>query len=376
MSTLPMQDYWLLIEILALVIYLLIAFFLLSGMHQVKKWKNQSPSSVSVIVAARNEAAHLESCLNALARQNYPPELYQVIVVDDRSTDRTREIAENFSCQHSHMRCLSISDTLADISPKKRALTDGIKASTGAILLFTDADCVPGPDWIATTTACFSKEVGLVVGFSPLQTRRNPFWAQILLVDSIFSAVFYAGSIGWQQPFGATGRNLAYRRSIFNQLGGFQTNAQSLSGDDDLFVHQAHQLSQWQIAFNLAPESIVPAYGPETWLAFLRQKARHISAARNYPACLKFFYGFYHLANFLLWAGLFGTVFLQFTPGIFGMLIKFTLDWLNIRVFARKFNRSVSPIIFLLWQCLFFCYNGISGVKGLFGKIRWKEVPQ
>lgn len=352
------------------------AFYLLLGLLKLKTKKNPSHLSVSVIVAARNEADQLESCLKALAQQTYPSDLYEVILVDDRSSDGTRAIAEDYARRYSRVRCLSVSDTLAGISPKKRALTAGIAASSGAILLFTDADCRPGPNWIASTIASFSAEVGLVVGFSPLKARNNQPWSPILLIDSIFAAVFYAGSIGWRQPFGATGRNLAYRRSLFDQLNGFQADAQALSGDDDLFLHQVCRLDPGQVTFNPDPESIVPAYGPETVSALFRQKARHISAAKRYPHGLKIAYGFYHLTNFLLWAGLVSAVLCRFPLGFIGMAIKLALDWLNIWSFARKLDQSVPFGQFLIWQWLFLAYNSIAGVNGLFRKVQWKAEPR
>lgn len=367
-----MQEYWLFIIFLALVGYQLLAMFLLLGLLKMKTASNRSRLSVSVIVAAHNEADRLASCLQALAQQNYPADLYEVILVDDRSRDQTRAIAEDFASRYSHMRCLSISEPRAGLSPKKNALTAGISASSGTILLFTDADCIPGPNWIATTSACFTDQVGLVVGFSPLQTNNSRFWSQLLLIDSIFAAVFYAGSIGWRQPFGATGRNLAYRRSLFEQLNGFGADSSALSGDDDLFLHQVRRLASEQIAFNPDPESVVPATGPETLTALLRQKARHISAAKRYPPGLKLILGCYHLANYLLWLGLFSALFLHFPFGIIGMVLKLIPDWLNIRVLAHQYNQSVALTHFIVWQWLFLIYNSLAGANGLFGKIHWK----
>jgi len=105
---------------------------------------------VSVIIPARNEAAHIQSCLHAICRQHYPPDKMEILVVDDDSTDdtaqRVREIKD------LRIRLLHVSDYVSHESrqraPKKKAIELGVAHAHGELIITTDADCIAEPDWI------------------------------------------------------------------------------------------------------------------------------------------------------------------------------------------------------------------------------------
>lgn len=136
----------------------------------------QIPSStarpfVSVIVAARNEAARLPELLADLTRQTYPS--FEAVIVDDRSTDATSEIVRAAGGRDARIKLLRQESVPAGDSPKKSALQAGINSSGGELLLLTDADCRVQPTWIETIVRYFDEDVALVLGGSELLTHER-----------------------------------------------------------------------------------------------------------------------------------------------------------------------------------------------------------
>ena len=94
---------------------------------------------VSVIIAARNEETHLQECLESVAHQSYPVSLYEIIVMNDGSTDDTAIICSDFTKRYSNIKTIQVKDDIR-IRGKANALAQGIEASSGTVILITDAD--------------------------------------------------------------------------------------------------------------------------------------------------------------------------------------------------------------------------------------------
>ena len=125
---------------------------------------NKSQPFVSIVVAARNEEDFIANCLKSLSNQTYPIDSYEIIVVDDESTDRTREIVETFK----RVRCLAPSVEFAAFAAKKRPMATGIAKARGELILTTDADCTVPETWIETMVAHFESDVSVVAGYSQM----------------------------------------------------------------------------------------------------------------------------------------------------------------------------------------------------------------
>ncbi len=239
--------------------------------------KNYYKPKISVIIAARNEEKHISRCLDHISKQDYPE--YEVIVINDRSTDKTEEIVHNFPGL-KNLKLITVTQLPENIAPKKNALSEGIKAATGEILLLTDADCKADNDWISSTVKCFNPEVGMVVGYSPIDpVNPNSVFENFVAIDSLGLASASAGSAFWGSPITATGRNLAYRKSVFEQVGGFSKIAHFVSGDDDLFLKLVKNTG-WKIAYNL--KGLISTIPPERFENFINQKIRQASKGRHY----------------------------------------------------------------------------------------------
>ncbi|HEY6952183.1 MAG TPA: glycosyltransferase [Bacteroidota bacterium] len=362
-----------------------LALFL--GLKRLKGPSGKDRPFVSVIVAARNEQHHLQLLLDSLMNQTYPD--YEVIIVNDRSTDATRDIVEANQRVQERLKLVNITFLPVDLPPKKNALKVGILASKGHILCFTDADCIPTANWIATLVSYFDSQTGLVAGYSPYDASLLPAGQQsgalagllhrFVAAEEIKGALWSAGSIGFEMAWLCTGRNLAYRRRVFDEVGGYGAIKKSVSGDDDLFIQLVRRRTRWKIRYAIAAESFVRTSPPATFGEFVQQRTRHFSAGKFFTLPMKVFFAVFHASNLTIFLGLF-SVFLSIEmllPAAVAIVLKTAADYLLFSEGRKRFTASnasslVRPLNFLLTEILYILYNTCIGPLGFVKDFEWK----
>ncbi len=370
-----------LIVLLSLTIFLTLGYVLLimllyRGLFFLKPGKNENLYHVSVVVAARNEQENIGNCLDALANQSYPFEKYEVIIVDDRSTDKTTDIVKDIMKKYPGVKLIQIKELADDISPKKNALAKGIQAAQGEIILTTDADCIPGGNWIKTMVSYFEAEVGLVAGFSPLEkTNNETIFSRLMTLDSLSLAAVAAGSFGIGKPLTCNGRNLGYRKETFQSVGGFNEILHLISGDDDLLLHLVSQKTAWKLRYAIEPDAIVRSGVPANYKHFANQRIRHASKGRYYSPGLKLLLVGIYVFNLCL--VVLAPVSL-FKPDAFVVwlacwLAKSFAEFVLIYRTAGLFKFKKSLLVFPLAMVLHPFYVVIFGLWGQVGKFRWKD---
>ncbi len=263
--------------------WVLIALALGVGLRRLPRGSADDSPRVTVLVAARNEELVIGGCLEALARQDYPSDLWELLVIDDNSTDRTTAVVQAFSGRIPSLKLLPAGSPPSGIAPKKHALSKGISAASGEVILCTDADCTPPPGWIRGIAGCFEPEVVAVAGFAPL--KGTGLTGAVGRFDAFVNAVISAGSIGLGKASTVAGRNFAYRREAWLAAGGFGESARGASGDDDLLLQRLTATSK-PIVFCADSATFVPSPAPTSLAAWMRMKRRHWSAGRWYAPVL------------------------------------------------------------------------------------------
>ena len=240
---------------------------------------------VSIIVCAHNELDNLRELVPLLLRQDYPAG-FELVLIDDRSRDDTQLFAQQLTQYYpGRFRLVTIGRTPAGFSPKKYALTLGIKAAAHGRLLFTDADCRPlTPNWLRLMQRGFGQGggAGLVLGFSGFEARPG-LLNQLIRYETLVTANQYL-SLAWAgRPYMGVGRNLAYTRATFMSTKGFASHIRRLSGDDDLLVQDAVAAgARAAVVADLPAHTLSQPVG--SWGAWWRQKRRHLSAGTRYRA--------------------------------------------------------------------------------------------
>ncbi len=233
---------------------------------------------VSVIVAAHNEAENLQKLLPALLAQQY--ENFEIIIIDDRSHDDTRQVIFDAQKLSNRVKLVRIDHKPDEPDGKKFALTMGIKAAKNEWLLFTDADCIPNsPQWITQMAMQFTAENHFVLGVSQYENQHGLLNAFIQF-ETFLTALQYLAWTLAGTPYMGVGRNLAYRKSVFMQNNGFYRHTTVTGGDDDLLINRLAKGSTTAIC--IQPDSQTTSVPKQTWAAWYAQKKRHLSVGKYY----------------------------------------------------------------------------------------------
>jgi glycosyltransferase involved in cell wall biosynthesis len=236
---------------------------------------------ISVIVCAKNEEENVKNFVPLLAEQNYPD--YEIVLIDDASSDETLEVFEAFEKQYSNIKLVKVANNEAFWGNKKFALTLGIKAAKNEYLLFTDADCYPqSNNWIKEMSAQFTKEKTIVLGYGAYERIKGSFINKIIRFETLLTATQYFSWAKLGKPYMGVGRNMAYKREEFFRVRGFMDHMKIRSGDDDLFINQASNEQNTTICY--APESFTYSKPKTTFKEWFTQKRRHVATAQHYKS--------------------------------------------------------------------------------------------
>lgn len=361
--------------------YSLVVLGLTVGLRRLNFCGSIKKPFVSVIVAARNEEKNIENLLQCLVLQDYPT--FEIIIVNDRSSDQTATLVERFQRNHSSIRRVDISSPSKDLPAKKHALAQGIGSSKGEILCFTDADCLPPPAWISSLVAAFDESVGLATGYSPYNAPKQAEEKGRLFLTRLFfrfidyeefkGAIWAAGAIGMRRGWLCTGRSLAYRRRVYDEVGGFEKIKQSVSGDDDLFLQLVRRQTSWKIRYITSPQSFVPTLPPSGFNHFIQQRVRHFSAGIFFPLPMKTFFLVFHASNLAMFLSLLGSIWFGTTAApVWPYLLKCVFDSMLFFKAAPMFGQTSFAASFLFMEVFYIFYNALIGPLGFIKRFEWK----
>jgi cellulose synthase/poly-beta-1,6-N-acetylglucosamine synthase-like glycosyltransferase len=258
------------------------------------------------------------------------------------------------------------------MAPKKWALNQGINDSNGEIIMTTDADCIPGPEWISSIISYFTENVGFVAGYSPLNRyEKTSFLKHLLALDALALASVAAGSFGMLNPLTCSGRNLAYRKSVYHEVGGFFSFGHLVSGDDDMLMHTIKHNTDWKFRYAYTPKATVSAYPANSLKDFYHQRIRHASKGKYYNKHFRAGLIALYLLNLIL---LFSLLFIRLWPlFIFVLCVKSFSEFLLIRKMAAKFDQKHLLRFFPIALLIHFIYVVIFGFLGFIGHFQWKS---
>lgn len=324
-----------------------------------KQIKSEEPIAempgVSVVLCAHNEAYNLSQYLQALLTQDYPE--YEVIVVDDGSEDETRAIIEQYLVHDPRLHITFVPLEARVGSTKKLALTLAAKAAKYDYLLLTDADCVPESNqWIREMmTGAESKDI--VLGFSPYFEEQGHV-NRLVRYDTLFNGLHYLGAALCGHPYMGVGRNLAYRKSLFFESGGFTHLMNNMAGDDDLFVN--HVATKENTAVVLSRNSFMWSLAKKTLKEWWQQKRRHVSVSPAYKGSTKVRLTIEPLTRGLFYATVLAIIIYRFPLTLLPLSIPFLaalglflIRWIMqtavLNVSARRMGLKRFTMFSVLW---------------------------
>ena len=347
----------------------------------------QPATKISIIIAARNEEQNLKNCLDSIINQSYPKHLFEIIVVDDHSTDTTAAIILSYQLQNVKLIFLKDFVPPAAInSYKKKAIEIAIQQSTGELIVTTDADCFVPQNWLQTIAAFY-------------QEKKTEFIVMPVAIDCSFSFIEIFQAVDFMALQGITGAsvykkmhsmcngaNLAYTKKAFIAVNGFAGIDNIASGDDMLLMHKIYKQYPGGVAYLKSKEVIVHTAPVKTIGEFFNQRIRWASKADTYDD-KRIFVVLVMVYVFNWWLlvlpvvalinnnqySIFNVQYSTFGVWLFFLFLKTITELLFIFPVAKFFNKQSLLWLFPLMQPLHIIYTIIAGWLGKFGSYKWKD---
>ena len=303
-----------------------------------EKATGSPPFGMSVIVALKNEAEAISGLLERLLDQTVVN--YEIVLVDDHSTDASTDLIRTWQDRENRITFVTSAG-----QGKKAALDTGIRAAQYEVCVFTDADCRPPRTWLARHAMYYKTgQASVVVGHAPLETKGG-FLGLVQRFDVELSQLLGAAAIGNRAAYAATGRNLSYSKSLFDEVGGFDRHSHTLSGDDDLLVQDIRLGTNAAIFWDDSPEISVSSPAPTSWRTWLSQKRRHSSDSRQFIRDVKISQSLFYLSYIGFWAMAFIEIELLLLAFPLLLALQVWGMWDGHRFFGKRFSLFWLPIL-------------------------------
>lgn len=310
-------------------------------------------TKVSLLVPFYNEAKTLQKCIEGLIHQNIQTTEFEIILIDDKSTDESTAIAKKYAEKYRRIRY----ELNNNVKGKKQALLYGIDKSIGDLIVTTDADCTHNEFWIANLVEYFEQyNPNMIVGPVILQTEKSMFqnFQQLEFVSLIASG---AGAIGINHPIMCNGANLAFSKQIFQQIND-PYNTKYESGDDVFLLHSMKKIDAEKIHFIKSEEASVYTPSSSNLKIFFNQRFRWVSKAPGYTDSDTKFTAFVVSTSSLLW--ILGLVLLPYQldfwkPILFLFSLKTLIDMLFFNIVSTYFKQKH----LIKWITIFELFNSL-----------------
>jgi len=294
--------------------------FIIGCSKKFPKIEEDNLPDVSVIVAARNEEENILRCLKSLDKLEYPEDKLQIILVDDRSTDNTGNIIDNFILEKFKFTKIVTKKEIGRLKGKTNALANAIEIATGEIILTTDADCVMVPYWVKTTVSYYQDDVAMVNGFTT-QTANSNFTG-MQAIDFIYLLIVAAGTINLRTPISCIGNNMSYRKKAYFEVGGYENLQFSITEDFNL-LKAINKLNKYKIIYPLDKTALVTSSACKDVKSLFHQKKRWSIGGLKAPWQGYIIFIFGYTTNVLMLL----TVLFFFKVWLYLVLFKLAIDF-------------------------------------------------
>jgi len=369
-----------LISVLSVACYFGLIFFFTCGWFSLKT-TDYNPhafrTTVSIIIPFRNEEENIEPLLKSLSGQQYPKELFEIILVDDHSTDHSYDIVAQFIKINFSATIKLFALDKSDGFSKKAALKKGVENSRGKLVVTTDADCIFDNNYLSCLVSFYEQNNCRLISGPVVFKDSKGLFTNLASLEFLSLIASGAGAISLNKPFLANGANFCFEHSLFEELNGYTSHDSYASGDDVFFLLQAkkHIKNKNKICFIKNRESIVTTQGPANLKEFIQQRVRWASKSPAYEDFFaKFTAGsvfFFNLALVLLLI----CGFIDFRFAIIAAIMfagKLAVD-LPLMFAAASFVKKKRLMWFYLpLQLIYPLYVVFIAISSLFVKVEWK----
>jgi glycosyltransferase involved in cell wall biosynthesis len=329
------------------------------GFSQLKSIIPKKLVPFSVIISARNEARNVIKYLPSILEQDYPT--FEVIIIDDNSTDDTSKILNHFKGQYAHLHIIKIEHKKS--AGKKEGLQRAIRNTKYEWLVFTDADCYPKSDqWLRKMASKCDEKTEIILGYSPY-SKENGLLNDFIRYETFMTAVIYGTFTLSGMPYMGVGRNMAYKKSTFLTTVNKEKFEKTASGDDDLAVNAMANSHNTVLQFE--EKARVISLPKTTFSDFIKQKTRHLSPSTHYKAGHQWLLGLLAMSQATFYPVIIFLCFLNFNLAAFIFFLRMmTMVPFQISLMNKMEAKDLrNKVIFL--DLLFFLYYWYISFKWL-----------
>ncbi|WP_224996375.1 glycosyltransferase [Cesiribacter sp. SM1] len=338
---------------------------------------------ISLVVVVRNEAPNLPLLFRALEGQSLAPQLFELHLVDDSSTDESLQIATAFKERaafnvnvHRLNRSAADGGFVAGGSPKKAAITQVLPHCRGNIIAVTDGDCIPGQQWLSRILSLWQQEQPCFISGPVRYVGERSLFEKMQALD--FTALIGVGAsmLHSGRPGMCNAANMAFSKQAFREVGGYTGNEHVPSGDDEFLLQKLAKLYPDRIAFMKAEGAVVSTGACGSWQEFVQQRKRwagkwrlHKGIASKLPPVLVFL--FYLLITFS-----YGLAFWQPAACLYILpllLLKAVADYRFLAPVLNFLKKPLSLKVFLLMELVYPFYVLFFALVANTGSFTWKE---
>lgn len=320
--------------------------------------------NISIIIPFKNEQENISDLLNALKRLDYPSDKYEVIFVDDNSSDDSTKFLNQNSMDN--YKVVLASDKKY---PGKKGVIDiGIQNSKFDIIAITDADCEPESNWLKSISNKIDEGNDIVFGYSPLRKGKSLI-SKISSFENFRNYILYFSSVGFGIPYSATSRSIAFIKEVYYRLNGYSKTLETLSGDDDLFLREAVK-QKLRIATFRNGNDLVYSKASKSFKEYFNRKSRHLKTSHHYLLKHKIMLAFWHSVNIF---SLYSIVLIPFSNWyLFPFVIKMILDIVATQTVRTKLTSDFKWNEILYLQSVYETFLIVNFINSVFRKDKWK----
>jgi cellulose synthase/poly-beta-1,6-N-acetylglucosamine synthase-like glycosyltransferase len=359
-------------SVVSSLIYTLLHILFLIGFlrsNSLRKKSNTVGTKVTVIIAARNEEKIISNCISSLKNLTYDKSLLQIILVNDKSTDKTKSIMLNETIDLNHFYVIDSDDTSdKNLKGKVNALDSAIKIATGDIVMMSDADCIVPPNWVSETVKYYTDNVAMVCGFTKIN-YKNSFFAKLQALDWIYLQSLASCSSGIGKILSCIGNNLSFTKNVYAEIGGYEKIDFSVT-EDLALMRRIDSDKKHRVIYPVNPDCAVITEECKTVRELYNQKKRWFKGGLGINF-LGWILGFeLYIENLILIIGIF-----LFKPEFYILLIsiKIISELLIILPAYHKLRFKGLIYYFPLFQVYFAVYGLLLPFTFLLSKkIDWK----
>ncbi|WP_369754113.1 glycosyltransferase [Flavobacterium sp. WC2409] len=362
-----------LILIIILSIYFITIGALIYGFTKIKKYDAiglEPKTEFTIIVPFRDETDNLPLLLASLSKLNYPTNLFKVILVDDDSKEKF--LVPTFTFQVSVLNNIRISK-----SPKKDAIVTAMNTVTTDWIITTDADCVVDKNWLLILDNYIQTHKVTMIAGAVTYDCQNTFLHQFQQLDIASLQGATIGSFGIKKGFMCNGANLAYTKSLFQKLNGFEGNDKIASGDDVFLLQKAIVAFPKQVHYLKSKNNIVVTKPLDDWKSLFYQRVRWASKTSSYQSVFGKTLGIIVFTGNLACIWTLGYGLLHFSSSLlFLNLLAFKIIVDAILILQSNHFLNSKKTSYLLLSSLFYPFFSVNvALYSLFGKYEWKGRP-